>query len=149
LDNSERIFLEEDIPAAVFYAILLALVLLASVAALKRLGKGTSQDLLNLESEAPSPERWMASAGSELSRRIGVSSVLSTSFLHAHSIRNEFLMRKLTSAILRFVVDESGPTAVEYAVMLALIIVVCLLAIQNIGKSASQTFQAVANSMGT
>jgi pilus assembly protein Flp/PilA len=58
-------------------------------------------------------------------------------------------MRKLTSAILRFVVDESGPTAVEYAVMLALIIIVCLLAIQNVGKATSQTFQGVANSMGT
>jgi pilus assembly protein Flp/PilA len=58
-------------------------------------------------------------------------------------------MRKLRSAIVRFIQDEDGPTAVEYAVMLALIIVVCLLAIQNIGKATSSTFQNVANSMSS
>ncbi len=56
-------------------------------------------------------------------------------------------MRKLGNAIVRFLKSEDGPTAVEYAVMLALIIVVCLVAIGNIGKSASATFQSVANSM--
>ena len=56
-------------------------------------------------------------------------------------------MRRMTKAIVDFVKDESGPTAVEYAVMLALIIVVCLVAIANIGKTASATFQSVANSM--
>jgi pilus assembly protein Flp/PilA len=56
-------------------------------------------------------------------------------------------MRKLGNAIVRFLKSEDGPTAVEYAVMLALIIVVCLVAIGNIGKGASQTFQSVANSL--
>ncbi len=36
----------------------------------------------------------------------------------------------------RFLVSEDGPTAVEYAVMLALIVIVCLTAIQSIGGNA-------------
>ncbi len=56
-------------------------------------------------------------------------------------------MRKLGNAIVRFLKSEDGPTAVEYAVMLALIIVVCLVAIGNIGKGASATFQNVAASL--
>lgn len=43
----------------------------------------------------------------------------------------------------RFLSSEDGPTAVEYAVMLALIVVVCLTAIQSIGTSANGTFQQV------
>jgi pilus assembly protein Flp/PilA len=58
-------------------------------------------------------------------------------------------MRRLTSAIVGFLKSEEGPTAVEYAVMLALIIVVCLIAIANIGQTASATFQSVANSMSS
>ena len=44
-----------------------------------------------------------------------------------------------------FLVNEDGPTAVEYAVMLALIVIVCLTAIKNIGTNASATFQSVAD----
>lgn len=43
--------------------------------------------------------------------------------------------------------DESGPTAVEYAVMLALIIVICLLAIQAIGTSTSRTYSTINNAL--
>ena len=43
--------------------------------------------------------------------------------------------------------DESGPTAVEYAVMLALIVVVCLAAIRTVGTNAKTTFTNVANSL--
>lgn len=42
----------------------------------------------------------------------------------------------------RFLAGEEGPTAVEYAVMLALIILVCILAIQAIGTSTSQVFSS-------
>lgn len=49
----------------------------------------------------------------------------------------------------RFLVAEDGPTAVEYAVMLALIIVVCLVAIQSLGSNANTTFTNVANSIGS
>jgi len=44
----------------------------------------------------------------------------------------------------RFLADESGPTAVEYAVMLALIIVVCIAAITTLGNNANSTFSNVA-----
>ena len=53
----------------------------------------------------------------------------------------------LTSKIKRFLVSEDGPTAVEYAVMLALIIVVCLTAIQAIGTNANTTFNSVASKL--
>ncbi len=38
-------------------------------------------------------------------------------------------MKNLALKVQRFLVSEDGPTAVEYAVMLALIIIVCLTAI--------------------
>ena len=53
-------------------------------------------------------------------------------------------MRKWISAVVRFVEREDGPTAVEYAVMLALIIVVCLAAITTLGQNANSTFSNVA-----
>ena len=42
--------------------------------------------------------------------------------------------------ILQFLRDESGPTAVEYAVMLALIVVACLGSIQLFGANTAATF---------
>jgi pilus assembly protein Flp/PilA len=47
------------------------------------------------------------------------------------------------SKVLRFLQSEDGPTAVEYAVMLALIIVVCLTAITTLGTKANSTFSSV------
>jgi pilus assembly protein Flp/PilA len=47
----------------------------------------------------------------------------------------------------RLIRDESGPTAVEYAVMLALIVVVCLTAIKTVGTNAKTTFTNVAGSL--
>jgi pilus assembly protein Flp/PilA len=58
-------------------------------------------------------------------------------------------MKKLLLQARQFLVSEDGPTAVEYAVMLALIIVVCLTAIQAIGTNANATFNSVANVMPT
>ena len=43
--------------------------------------------------------------------------------------------------------DESGPTAVEYAVMLALIIVVCLVSIRLVGRNTNSTFNTTVNSL--
>jgi pilus assembly protein Flp/PilA len=57
-------------------------------------------------------------------------------------------MIKFASSIKRFLVSEDGPTAVEYAVMLALIIVVCLTAIQAVGTNAQATFNSVAGQLG-
>jgi pilus assembly protein Flp/PilA len=52
-------------------------------------------------------------------------------------------MRKFVDSVKRFVKSEDGPTAVEYAVMLALIIVVCIAIIGSVGTSASTTFSTV------
>ena len=57
-------------------------------------------------------------------------------------------MKNLALKVQRFLTSEDGPTAVEYAVMLALIIIVCLTAITNIGTNANQTFQGVADQLG-
>ena len=57
-------------------------------------------------------------------------------------------MRKFSSAVVGFLKDESGPTAVEYAVMLALIIVVCISAITALGTNANNTFSYVGNTIG-
>jgi pilus assembly protein Flp/PilA len=51
------------------------------------------------------------------------------------------------NAILNFLKDESGPTAVEYAVMLALIIVVCIAAIATLGSNANGTFNNVGSAV--
>ena len=56
-------------------------------------------------------------------------------------------MKSLALKVQRFLVSEDGPTAVEYAVMLALIIIVCLSAISAIGTKADAKFQEVANSL--
>lgn len=50
-------------------------------------------------------------------------------------------------AIVEFLQREDGPTAVEYAVMLALIIVVCITAITALGSNANVTFSNVTDSM--
>ena len=52
-------------------------------------------------------------------------------------------MRKLGSALVNFLKDESGPTAVEYAVMLALIIVVCIASITALGSNANNIFNNI------
>jgi len=54
----------------------------------------------------------------------------------------------LFSAVEQFLRNEDGPTAVEYAVMLALIIVVCITAITTLGTNANQTFQQVGAQIG-
>jgi pilus assembly protein Flp/PilA len=53
-------------------------------------------------------------------------------------------MQRLLQSAARFVWAEDGPTAVEYAVMLALIIVVCISAITLLGQNANGTFSNVA-----
>jgi pilus assembly protein Flp/PilA len=56
-------------------------------------------------------------------------------------------MRQLTERVVSFLKREDGPTAVEYAVMLALIIVVCITAITALGTNANKTFTNVSTSM--
>jgi len=56
-------------------------------------------------------------------------------------------MKSFASSIVNFLREEDGPTAVEYAVMLALIVVVCLTAITSVGTAASARFTAVRNAI--
>ena len=58
-------------------------------------------------------------------------------------------MKKLAKKVQQFLVSEDGPTAVEYAVMLALIVIVCLTAIRSIGTNANATFEEVAGQLGS
>jgi pilus assembly protein Flp/PilA len=51
--------------------------------------------------------------------------------------------------VVDFLKREDGPTAVEYAVMLALIIVVCITAISTLGSNASATFSYVGTKVST
>ena len=56
-------------------------------------------------------------------------------------------MNSLLKKLRGFLAGEDGPTAVEYAVMLSLIVVVCLTAITSIGSHASNVFSKAANSI--
>jgi pilus assembly protein Flp/PilA len=49
-------------------------------------------------------------------------------------------MQAFIRSVKNFVKNEDGPTAVEYAVMLALIIVLCIVVIRQVGTSTSKTF---------
>jgi pilus assembly protein Flp/PilA len=49
--------------------------------------------------------------------------------------------------IQRFWQDEQGPTAVEYAVMLALIVVVCMAAITTLGQNANTKFLIIQDAL--
>jgi pilus assembly protein Flp/PilA len=57
-------------------------------------------------------------------------------------------MRKFSQSLVNFIKNEDGPTAVEYAVMLALIIVVCITAVTALGTNANNTFSYVGTKIG-
>jgi pilus assembly protein Flp/PilA len=57
-------------------------------------------------------------------------------------------MRQFMNSLVYFLKNEDGPTAVEYAVMLALIIVVCITAITTLGSNANNTFSYVGTQVG-
>ena len=58
------------------------------------------------------------------------------------------MLKSSASSLFRFLKDEGGPTAVEYAVMLALIIVVCITAITALGTNANNTFSYIGTNVG-
>ena len=58
-------------------------------------------------------------------------------------------MRRFAQQLVNFVKREDGPTAVEYAVMLALIIVVCITAIATLGSNANGTFDFVSTKVSS
>jgi pilus assembly protein Flp/PilA len=53
----------------------------------------------------------------------------------------------MLNRIWGFLKREDGPTAVEYAVMLALIIVVCIVAITALGANANKTYTSVSSTI--
>lgn len=58
-------------------------------------------------------------------------------------------MNNFLQGAKNFLESEDGPTAVEYAVMLALIVIVCLTAIRAVGTEASARFTDVAAELGS
>jgi pilus assembly protein Flp/PilA len=58
-------------------------------------------------------------------------------------------MKNVITHLRQFLSCEDGPTAVEYAVMLALILVACITIVQSLGTSVSGTFSTVNGSMGS
>lgn len=57
------------------------------------------------------------------------------------------MLSHFTTSVMSFLKQEDGPTAVEYAVMLALIIVVCIAAITTLGSNANATFTTVGSAI--
>jgi pilus assembly protein Flp/PilA len=64
-------------------------------------------------------------------------------------VKKAMSMHQFARSALDFLGREDGPTAVEYAVMLALIIVVCMTAISTLGSTASSTFSYVGTKVST
>jgi pilus assembly protein Flp/PilA len=56
-------------------------------------------------------------------------------------------MRVVLGKTFRFLTFEDGPTVVEYALMLALIVIVCVAAIATFGSSTNSLFQKAASSV--
>src|SRR5262245_48815889 len=63
--------------------------------------------------------------------------------------KDRVMLARFSKTVVDFLAREDGPTAVEYAVMLALIIVVCIAAITALGTNANATFTSVSNTIGS
>jgi pilus assembly protein Flp/PilA len=62
--------------------------------------------------------------------------------------RSTQTMSRILAPFLHFVKSEDGPVAVEYAVMLALIMVACIAIVTTLGQSISGTFSTVNTALG-
>ena len=58
------------------------------------------------------------------------------------------MLSRLAREVAYFLRSEDGPTAVEYATMLALIIIVCIVSITTVGTNTNQNFQTAVNKIG-
>jgi pilus assembly protein Flp/PilA len=56
-------------------------------------------------------------------------------------------MKSLAKKLRHFLAADEGPTAVEYAVMISLIILVCFAAISTIGQKVNSVFSKVGSSI--
>ncbi len=57
-------------------------------------------------------------------------------------------MKSITSAIARFANDEGGVTAIEYGLIAALIGVIAIGAMTNVGTTLQTKFAAIATQLG-
>ena len=53
-------------------------------------------------------------------------------------------MRSVAKKIQRFLADEDGPAAVEYAIMITLVLLGCFYAVTTLGQNADTTFSTTA-----
>lgn len=58
-------------------------------------------------------------------------------------------MKKFANSVKQFIVSEDGPTAVEYAVMVALIIIACIATVRALGTQINSTFQSAQTELAT
>ncbi len=56
-------------------------------------------------------------------------------------------MKKLVEKLVGFFKDEEGATAVEYAIMVALIAIVIIAMVQLVGERANNVFSTVQNKL--
>lgn len=57
------------------------------------------------------------------------------------------VLASLRAKIGRFLKNEDGPTAVEYAVLLALIVTICLGSIDMVGSKSKSTYKRVGKAL--
>lgn len=57
-------------------------------------------------------------------------------------------MKRFTTTMRNFVKQEDGATMVEYGLMVALIAVVCLVAVTALGVNVAAVFQQIATKVG-
>jgi pilus assembly protein Flp/PilA len=58
------------------------------------------------------------------------------------------MLTRFHHRVVAFLQSEEGPTAVEYAIMMALIIVVCVVSISVLGSNSSNTYSYVGSKVG-
>jgi pilus assembly protein Flp/PilA len=56
-------------------------------------------------------------------------------------------MARITSLVRHFVRNDDAATMVEYALMLSLIAIVCIIAVTAIGTNANTIFNNIANNL--
>lgn len=57
-------------------------------------------------------------------------------------------MNTVRRMVVKFLREEDGPTAVEYAVMLALILLACLVTIKSVGTSTNDMYSSFNQNSG-
>ena len=88
---------------------------------------------------------WYSSTRTSLVTLIDLRALTTVSFVVVQGDLNA----RYDFEVQRFLTSEDGPTAVEYAVMLALILVACITIVTTLGTSVSTSFNKVNTSLGT